>query len=207
MIRLAERASKIKICGLTRLCDIEAVNEAMPDYVGFVFAESRRRVTPDQAAVLREKLSEDIIPVGVFVDEALEQILAFVNQGLISAIQLHGEEDEGYIATIKAKTSKPIIKAIPVTRIGDVQKWEDTCADYLLLDNKRGGTGEHFDWQHIGRTAKPFFLAGGLRLSNINAALDIAHPYAVDISSGVETDGFKDKEKITAMVRRVRDAR
>ena len=197
--------TKIKICGLTRLCDIEAVNAAKPEYIGFVFAESRRRITPEQAAELRAKLSPDIIPVGVFVNETPDNISSLVNAGIIGAVQLHGDENEAYIAKLKALTDKPIIKAVSVLKSGDLQKWADTCADCLLLDNKGGGSGQPFDWDLIGEVKKPFFLAGGLTIENIGAAIMKTNPFAVDISSGVETNGLKDNEKIMSIIRKIRN--
>jgi len=194
---------KIKICGLTRLCDIEVVNIEKPDYIGFVFANSRRRVTPAQAMELRSKLANDIIPVGVFVDERPRNILPLVQNGVIGMVQLHGTENEEYIAKLKELTTAPIIKAISVRRAGDVQKWESTAADYLLLDNKGGGTGQAFDWSLIGETNKPYFLAGGLDVNNIVNAISQTMPFSVDVSSGVETDGFKDPEKIKKFIRLV----
>ena len=196
---------KIKICGITRPCDIDAVNSAMPDYIGFVFADSRRKVSPGQAAELRGKLAKGIIPVGVFVDEAVEHVLSLVQDGVIAVIQLHGAEDEEYIQKLKRLTTKPVIKAVSVQKSGDVQKWTDTCADYILLDNKSGGTGQTFDWGLIGETNKPYFLAGGLDTDNIAAAISQAVPFAVDASSGVETDGLKDHAKIDEFIRRVRN--
>ena len=196
---------KIKICGLSRLCDIEAVNESKPEYMGFVFAESRRQVTPGHAEELRAKLSPDITPVGVFVNEAIENVLRLIQNGIIDAIQLHGAEDEEYIKKLKESTNKPVIKAVSVERVGDVQKWIQTSADYLLLDNKNGGTGQAFDWHLIGELKKPFFLAGGLNSQNIKSAILTTSPFAVDISSGVETDGVKDKEKISSIIRRIRN--
>ena len=199
--------AKIKICGLTRLCDIEAVNAAKPQYIGFVFAESKRRVTPKQAEELRENLSPDIIPVGVFVNETIENIISLVRSGVIGAIQLHGDEPEEYIEKLKALTDTPVIKAVSVLKPGDVQKFENTCADYLLLDNKSGGTGQIFNWNLIGEVSKPFFLAGGLNIENIKSAIKKINPFAVDISSGVETSGLKDKEKIMSIISMIRSIR
>jgi len=196
--------AKIKICGLSRLSDIEAVNKEKPDYIGFVFAKSRRKVTPKQALLLRENLCKDIIPVGVFVNESIENILSLIKNGIIEIIQLHGSEDENYIKHLKSLTNKPIIKAITVQNKGDVQKWENVGADFLLLDHKSGGTGETFDWSLIGNTKKPFFLAGGLTCENITDAIKKVNPFAVDTSSGVETNGFKDYEKIKEFIKRVR---
>ena len=195
--------AKIKICGLTRLCDIEAVNVEKPDYIGFVFANSRRRVTPALAMELRGKLANEITPVGVFVDETIEDILPLVQYGVIEMVQLHGTEDEEYIAKLKAITAVPIIKAISVQHAGDVQKWASTAADYLLLDSKGGGTGQTFDWSLIGKVTKPYFLAGGLDVNNVVNAISQTMPFAVDVSSGVETDGLKDPDKIKEFIRLV----
>jgi phosphoribosylanthranilate isomerase len=195
---------KVKICGLTRLCDIDAVNIEKPDYIGFVFADSRRKVTPQQAMELRGELSQGIIPTGVFVNEKIEHIISLILNGVIDVVQLHGTEDEEYIEKLKKLTTKPIIKAVSVQKTGDVQKWASTSADLLLFDNKSGGTGQTFDWGLIGKTSKPYFLAGGLDVNNITKAINQTTPFAVDISSGVETDGFKDPEKIKEFIRRVK---
>lgn len=196
--------TKIKICGLSRLCDIETVNSEKPEYIGFVFAPSRRRVTPEQAFQLRKTLNPEIIPVGVFVNETAENIISLAHNGVIDVIQLHGSEDEGYIASLKKLTDKPIIKAVSVEKEGDAQKWANSAADFLLLDNKSGGTGTSFDWKLIGNISKPFFLAGGLDADNAVQAIKITKPFAVDVSSGVEAEGFKDLKKISEFIRRVR---
>ena len=198
---------KIKICGLSRLCDIEAANENKPEYIGFVFAESRRRVTPAQASELRAKLSPEIIPVGVFVNETPDNIVTLVRSGIIDVIQLHGDENEDYIKRLKELTDKPVIKAVSVEQAGDVQKWIHTSADYLLLDNKSGGTGKTFNWDLIGEVKKPFFLAGGLNIENISSAIIKTNPFAVDISSGVEINGLKDSEKIISIISIIRSIR
>ena len=196
--------TKIKICGLTRPCDIDAVNFAMPDYIGFVFANSRRRVSPGQAMELRKRLNKEITPVGVFVDETIEHVLSLIQYGVIEVIQLHGAEDEGYIQRLKEMTDKPIIKAIAVNKSGSVQKWAGTCADYILLDNKNGGTGQTFDWGLIGEADKPCFLAGGLNAANVKRAIIETDPFAVDVSSGVEENGLKDFAKINEFIRSIR---
>ena len=196
---------KVKICGLSRLCDIEAVNGEKPEYVGFVFAESRRKVTPRQAFDLRKKLYPDITPVGVFVNEEPENIFSLVKCGIVDIIQLHGSENDEYIRKLKTLTNKPIIKAVAVLKEGDAQKQAETPADYLLLDGKGGGKGQRFDWNLIGKTDRPFFLAGGLCPENVGMALEKVKPFAVDISSGVETDGFKDHAKIREFIRMVRN--
>ena len=200
MITLA----KVKICGLTRPCDIESVNIEKPDYVGFIFANSRRKVTPGQAMELRSKLANEIIPVGIFVDETIENILPLVQNNVVEMIQLHGTESEEYIQRLKGLTGKPVIKAVPVQKAGDVQKWASTAADYLLLDSKGGGTGRAFDWSLIGKVTKPYFLAGGLDVNNIASAINQTAAFAVDVSSGAETDGLKDPDKIKDFIRSVR---
>jgi len=198
--------AKIKICGLMRPCDIDVVNMEKPDYIGFVFANSRRQVTSQQALDLRNRLYPGIKPVGVFVNETFENIVSLAQNGIIDVIQLHGSENENYIEKLKALVRKPIIKAVAVQREGDVQKWAATAADYLLLDNKGGGTGRSFDWNLIGEVEKPYFLAGGLDLGNVKEAIDQINPFAVDVSSGVETSGLKDTKKIKEFIRRVKNA-
>ena len=196
---------KVKICGLSRICDIDVVNIEKPEYIGFVFAKSRRKVTKQQALNLRKNLHPDIIPVGVFVNEKSENILSLVKNGIIDAVQLHGMEDEEYIIRLKLLTDVPIIKAIAVQSEGDVQKWVSTSADYLLLDNIDGGMGKSFNWDLIGKIDKPYFLAGGLNFENITQAIENTRPFAVDVSSGVETNGFKDPLKIKEFIRRTRN--
>ena len=183
---------KIKICGLFREDDICAANEAMPDYIGFVFAPSRRQVTFKQAENLRKRLDDGIVPVGVFVNSPIEDILALYQAGVISIAQLHGGEDEGYIARLPM----PVIKAVKP------YESRQTRADVLLLDSG-AGSGRAFDWARIGRIEKPWFLAGGVSLENIDEAMKYK-PYAIDVSSGAETDGLKDRKKIIALTEKVR---
>jgi len=196
---------KIKICGLSSPCDIESVNAEKPEYIGFVFAQSRRKVTRIQAANLRKILSPDIIPIGIFVDETIPNIVPLVSDGIIDIIQLHGSEDEEYIQNLRRLTDKPIIKAIGVQKKEDVQKWSATTADYLLLDHTSGGTGKTFDWDLIGEIRNSYFLAGGLNPENVTQAIQKTAPYAVDVSSGVETEGKKDPVKIREFIRRIRN--
>jgi phosphoribosylanthranilate isomerase len=145
-----------------------------------------------------------IIPVGVFVDELEDNIIALVNNGVIEMIQLHGSENEEYIANLKIAVNKPMIKAVSMQNRGDVQKWQSTIANYILLDKVGGGTGCAFDWNLIGKSDKPYFLAGGLNMDNLELALQTTAPFGVDTSSGVETNGLKDPLKIRAFIRRVR---
>lgn len=197
--------AKIKLCGLTRPRDIDAVNALMPEYIGFVFApKSRRYVPAKRASELKERLNPGITAVGVFVREAPETVAGLLNAGVIDIAQLHGGEDEAYIRSLRAITDKPVIKAFRVETEQDILAARDSSAEGVLLDSGAGGTGTVFDWTLIQRLERPYFLAGGLGLHNIQAALDTLHPYAVDVSSGIETDGLKDRGKMETFVRIVR---
>ncbi|MDR0906973.1 MAG: phosphoribosylanthranilate isomerase [Oscillospiraceae bacterium] len=187
-------SAKIKICGLFREDDIDYANAATPDYVGFVFAPSRRRVTAETAARLRRRLDGAIIPVGVFVNAEIDDIISLYNDNVISVAQLHGGEDAAYIAALKARNI-PVIQAI---RAGPGDTASD-LTDFLLFDGGAGGTGEAYDRTLIGEVNKPFFIAGGINIDNIGDAL-ARNPYGIDVSSGAETDGFKDFSKIQALV-------
>jgi phosphoribosylanthranilate isomerase len=206
--RISEaRRVRIKICGLSRIEDMRCANRARPDYIGFVFAESRRRVTAEKARELRERLDGGITPVGVFVDAEIGEIAALVNGRVIDMAQLHGSEDAAYIARLRERCDAPIIKAV---RLGRGERLPDDAdlrtaygADYILLDSG-AGSGITFDGQIIERwTAasdfgSAFFLAGGINGNNIHRAVALA-PFCVDVSSGAETDGIKDIEKMTAL--------
>lgn len=208
---------KIKLCGMMRKEDIEAVNEIMPDYVGFIFADTRRKISYDKALAFKNMLNESIKAVGVFVDEEVSGVAKLVNDDIIDIVQLHGNEDNAYIAKLKSLCNKKsrIIKAARVRRAEDIIMVHDINADYLLLDayskSLPGGTGESFNWDMINSAydsipeneRKPYFLAGGINIGNIDEAVSI-NPYGVDISSGIETDGIKDKTKMTEIVRRIR---
>lgn len=196
--------TKVKICGLTRFEDIQAVNLYKPDYIGFVFAEkSRRFVSPQRAAELKRELSPDLTAVGVFVNEEKEKIASLLLKNTIAIAQLHGQETEQEICWIKEQTGKPVIKAVSVRSKLDIDMWLNSCADYLLLDNGAGGTGRSFDWSLIKECTKPFFLAGGIDRNNIAEALKKG-AYAIDLSGGVETNGLKDPEKISEIIKIVR---
>ncbi len=197
---------KIKICGLKRLEDIEIVNKYKPDYIGFVFADSKRNVSHDLASNLRDNLDEEIIPVGVFVDASQDEILKLFGQGIIDVAQLHGNENEDYIADLKDKTDNKlkIINAIEMSEDVDLDTFTDTKADFLLLDSGKG-SGKTFDWRLIRKNLnKEFFLAGGLDISNICRAIEEFNPYAVDLSSSLEIDGFKDETKIREIMEVIR---
>ena len=189
---------KIKICGIKRLDDIEIVNRYKPDYIGFVFADSKRKVSHDLARKLKDNLDSDIISVGVFVDAPENEILELFGDGMIEVAQLHGHESEEYISDLKDKTNGEliIINAIEMNDEVDLLQYNDSIADYLLLDSGKG-SGKTFDWGLIRKDLKKeFFLAGGLDSENVTLAVDEFDPYAVDLSSSLETDGFKDEIKI-----------
>lgn len=197
--------TKIKLCGLKRPQDIQAANELLPAYIGFVFApKSRRYVHPDRAEELRRMLNPGIIPVGVFVNETPETVAALLDRGIIDIAQLHGKEDAAYIRRLRQLTKKPLIQAFRIDTPADVAAAQASTADYVLLDSGAGGTGTCFDWSLLQNIQRPYFLAGGLTPENVGGAVATLHPYAVDVSSGIETDGAKDKEKMTQFVRAVR---
>ena len=189
---------KIKICGLMRLEDIEIVNKYKPDYIGFVFADSKRKVSHEQASKMKDYLSSDIISVGVFVNADCEEILKLYNDGIIDMAQLHGDENEEYINYLKEKTNNElkIIKAIEMSHDNDLFNYDDSQADFLLLDSGKG-SGKTFDWSLIRKDLKKeFFLAGGINSENAVQAIDEFSPYAIDLSSSLEVDGYKDEKKV-----------
>ena len=200
--------SKIKICGLTRIEDIETVNKCLPDYIGFVFAPSKRNVDIDTAFMLRNKLNSKINAIGVFVNSPIEFISNIIEKNIIDIVQLHGNENEDYIASLKGNHNIPIIKAISVKTQLDILQAQNSAADYLLFDNGSGGTGKCFNWELLNnlilqnKISKPFFIAGGININNINQALTL-NPYAIDVSGGVETNGVKDSKKIKLIIEKV----
>ena len=193
---------KIKICGLKRREDIEYVNKYQPDYIGFVFAGKKRKLTYDQVVDLKKYLTSSIQVVGVFVNEDISFVEKLVKEHVIDLVQLHGQEDQKYIQALKEKVDVSIIKAIQIKNEDSFNEHYDV--DYYLYDHGTGGTGESFDWSMLKEVDKPVFLAGGINLLNVDDALK-KNVYALDVSSGVETDGFKDREKIKEIVRRVRN--
>ena len=199
--------TKIKLCGLSRVEDIIVANRLRPDYIGFVFFEkSKRNVTPEQAAALKAKLEDGIKAVGVFVSSPIDFVASLLEQGIIDAAQLHGKEDEAYIAELRKRTDKPIFQAFVVKSEEDVQRANASTADMVLLDSGIG-SGNCFDWQLLSAVKRPFFLAGGLNPENIEEALTVVDPYGVDVSSGIETGNFKDEKKMETFVEKVRDNR
>ena len=198
--------SKIKLCGLTRLCDIQASNICKPDYIGFVFVpKSRRYIDPKHAEELKKELHSDILAVGVFVNEDIAKTAELLNNGVIDIAQLHGNESNEYIKKLRTLTDKPIIKAFSIKSENEIFEAQNSLADYILLDAGSGGTGTIFNWELAKNINRSYFLAGGVNLDNIKTAGETLNPYAVDVSSGVETNGFKDKEKMTEFVKIIRE--
>ncbi|MBO7159076.1 MAG: phosphoribosylanthranilate isomerase [Methanobrevibacter sp.] len=204
---------KLKICGMRRPEDIEIANKYKPDYVGFVFAQSPRKVSYEQAKELSGLLSDDIVPVGVFVNEHMKLIVDLFKDGIIEIAQLHGDEDEKYIRNLKDKSIEETGKEISVINAIEIKddadyddellKWRDSASDYFILDSGKG-SGKTFDWSLIDKESEFFknsiFLAGGLNSENLALAIEEFNPFAVDLSSSVETDGFKDEEKIKEII-------
>ena len=221
---------KVKMCGISKIETIPAVIEANPDYMGLVFAPSKRQVTVDQAKTLVEELhkqyanrynrdaeqysnqtlihQESIKTVGVFVNETVESLLKIAKEVKLDVIQLHGDEDESFIQTLKEQSNVEVWKAVQVRSAADAEAWIDSSADMLLFDayhkDERGGTGEVFDWSCLDVFERPFMLAGGIDSTNVARAIRTVRPYGIDISSGIETDGVKDDEKIKAFTNIVR---
>ena len=214
---------KVKMCGISKVETIPAVVEAKPDYMGLVFAPSKRQVTVDQAKILVEELhrgyakkygsdtehdkNDTIKTVGVFVNETVDNLVTIANEANLDAVQLHGDEDEAFIQSLKERTNVEVWKAVQIRSAADVEKWIDSSADMLLFDayhkDERGGTGEVFDWSSLDAFERPFMLAGGIDSTNVARAIRTVRPYGIDISSGIETNGVKDDEKITAFTKLV----
>lgn len=219
---------KVKMCGISKVETIPAVVEAKPDYMGLVFAPSKRQVTVDQAKILVSELhkqyanrynrdviqwSNDVVQefiktVGIFVNETLDNLVTIATEVNLDAVQLHGDEDEAFIQSLKERTNVEIWKAVQIRSAADAEAWIDSSADMLLFDayhkDERGGTGEVFDWSCLDVFERPFMLAGGIDSTNVARAIRTVRPYGIDISSGIETDGVKDDEKIKAFTNIVR---
>ncbi len=201
---------KIKICGLTCSEDIKIVNELLPDYIGFVFTKSKRQVTFAQAQELKKLLRPEIKSVGVFVNSPIEKVVSLVDAGVIDLVQLHGNEDTSYCEALRQKIQVPIIKVIRIRDESSMKNLSAYASDYFLFDtfveNQMGGSGKlaRINLLTGKNFSRPYFLAGGLTPENVSDVLKKVAPFAVDVSSGVETDGIKDKEKITAFIKTVR---
>jgi phosphoribosylanthranilate isomerase len=196
---------KIKICGLTRLCEADYVNAALPDYAGFVFYEkSRRYISPEEARKLARAILPEIKKVGVFVDDSLEKIVNIYEDKIINIAQLHGEESQEYIDQLRKLAPDLIIwKAFKIQKLSHLQAAQESQAHMVLLDSG-AGSGQRFDWALLENFQRPFILAGGLTPENIPQAISFLRPYAVDLSSGLEIEGLKNKDKIMAAVRAAR---
>ena len=195
---------KVKFCGIKRIEDIDICNELKPDYIGFVFFDtSKRFIKPIDAKALKEKLNKNILAVGVFVNEKIDKIVEIVNDEIIDLIQLHGDEDNDYIKHLKDKVKLPIIKAFKISSKNDIINIDKCLADYVLLDSG-AGTGTTFDWELIKGVNRDYFLAGGLTTENVESAIKELRPFAVDVSSGIETDGVKDKSKMSKFLEIIR---
>lgn len=195
----------VKICGLMRVQDAEAVNAAGADFAGFILSKGfRRSIDATRAAEISSHLSQEVRPVGVFVDEPVEFVAELIESGTVEVAQLHGSESDDYIDCLRARMPEClIVKAFRVRNEADIAQANASHADLVLLDNGQG-TGEAFDWSHLESVKRPYVLAGGLGAHNVAQAVRQFSPYAVDMSSGVETDGLKDSEKIAKAVRAVR---
>ena len=197
--------TRIKLCGLTRVCDIETANRLDPDFIGFVFAEkSRRCISKELAEELKSLLSPGIRAVGVFVNENPETVADLLNRGIIDLAQLHGSEDETYIRQLRTLTDKPLLQAFRIVVKEDLNRAEKSSADGVLLD-AGAGDGTVFDWRLLREWRRPYFLAGGLGPGNVREAIRMLHPWGVDVSSGIESNGKKDPEKMEAFVKAVRE--
>lgn len=201
---------KIKICGLKRVEDVTYVNKYLPDFVGFVFAGEKRRIDKDQAKSLKDKLDPLIQVVGVFVNEPLEHLQQLIEEHIIDIVQLHGDEEEEYIKQVK-QLKVPVIRACRVKDRNDVLVSQHSVADFILFDtfieSEYGGSGKTFTHELLSENQREFFLAGGITPENVEQIIKQVTPYAIDISSGVETNGVKDEEKIRKVVEIVRAAK
>ena len=219
---------KVKMCGISKVETIPAVVEAKPDYMGLVFAPSKRQVTVDQAKILVSELhkqyanrytrdavqwSNDVVQefiktVGIFVNETLDNLVTIAKEANLDVVQLHGDEDEAFIQSLKECTNVEVWKAVQIRSAADAEAWIDSSADMLLFDayhkDERGGTGEVFDWSSLDEFERPFMLAGGIDGTNVARAIRTVRPYGIDISSGIETEGVKDDKKIKAFTNIVR---
>ena len=197
--------TKIKICGLIRERDVDYVNQYLPDYAGFIlnFPRSHRNLSPEKAQSLVRLLNPGIQAVGVVVNQPLEWAMDLLNQGFLDALQLHGSEDEAYLQALKEATGRPVWKAFQIKHGSDLEAARACGADQIILDSGQG-SGECFDWALLQHFHRPYFLAGGLGPQNVVRAVKALHPYGIDLSSGIETNGVKDKGKLSSVIASVR---
>lgn len=199
--------TELKICGLSRIEDIIAVNRHGADFAGFVFFEkSKRYVDPYKANELISLLRADIKPVGVFMDEPLDNVVRIARISGVELVQLHGHESEEYVEYVKRTLDRPVIKAYKASEEGALEKAAQSSADYVMIDSG-AGSGKKFDWSILKDFKRDYFLAGGLDPESVGEAIRMLEPFAVDVSSGVETDGIKDEKKIAEFIKAVRYGR
>lgn len=196
--------TKIKLCGLRRKEDVLSAAKVGCDYAGFILSKPfSRYIAPETVRELRPLLGSGITAVGVFVNEPISYIVQVVQSGAIDMVQLHGQEDDGYIEALRQEIGCPISKAFKIQTDADIAFAERSKADFVLLDSGTG-TGQTFDWNLLREMPRPIFLAGGLNPENVADAIARCHPYCVDVSSGIETDKVKDETKMAAFVAAVR---
>ena len=195
--------ARVKICGINSPEDVEIVNELKPDYVSFAFYKNKRQVTYEKARKLKQLLDKDIRVIGVFVDENTNVVASAANDDLLDVIEFHGNEGPGEIERIKAFTEKPIIQGFRIRSRADVELALDSHADSILMYSD-SESGILMDWKLLTNVTRPYFLAGGLNADNIEKAIKICHPFAVSVTTGVETDGIKDREKMAAFIKMAR---
>ena len=192
--------TKVKICGLSTKEAVETAVSAGADYIGFVFAPSKRQVTLDQAAELAELIPVDVKKVGVFVSPSRTQLLEAIDKVGLDLVQIHGQVVDKLFENLPCGS-------IQAVQVDEREHVPNSQADYLLFDAPVAGSGQTFDWGQLDTTelAQPFFIAGGLNEDNVEEAIQHFTPFAVDVSSGVETDGQKDHEKIRRFIERVKN--
>ncbi|MDP4086394.1 MAG: phosphoribosylanthranilate isomerase [Bacillota bacterium] len=201
---------KVKICGILDVTTAKTAVEYGSDAIGFVFADSKRKIDPKTARAIVRELPKNILKIGVFVNETkevMEKVASYVG---LTHLQLHGRETPDFCQTL----SLPVIKAISVSSKEDIGFSRQFSCEYILLDGPKGryqgGNGETFDWTHIKQetlSKRKWILAGGLTNENVRIAIQETHPYMVDVSSGVETNGVKDLRKIKSFIEKAKGAR
>lgn len=205
---------KLKLCGIRRIEDVEMINSVLPDYIGFIFyRKSKRYVDPESARILEISLKKSISPVGVFVNETAENIAHIAEKVRLKAVQLHGDEDEEYISSLRRLYNGEIWKAVRVKCTDDVKRAEELSADMLLYDSfssdAYGGTGKRANLSAIisAKPNKPFFLAGGIDAENIGEILARIKPYGIDLSGGIEVNGVKNRIRLMEFIDKISDER
>lgn len=196
----------VKICGIRTEQDAVIINEAKPDFAGFICSQGfRRSITLEKAVALRKQIRAGISTVGVFVNEEIDTVLSFLESGAINAVQLHGNEDNNYIDLLRTYTDAVIVKAFVVKTKEDIETAEKSHADMIILDSGTG-TGKEFNQELIGNFPRKYFLAGGMNPGTVAEKIKKLNPFAVDVSSGVETDGVKDRQKVLEFIKQVRES-